>query len=71
LYRTISRLIGATVLALLVVGCGGPASSTDGSGTAKAFVPAPRPGEDVMKEQMLRLQQKGTLPKRLGIPKNK
>jgi hypothetical protein len=71
LYRMISRIIGANVLALLVVGCGGSSSSTDRSETTKAFVPAPRPGEDVMKEQMLLLQKKGKLPKGQGIPKNK
>ncbi len=70
MYRTISPIIGATVLALLAAGCGGSSSPADGSGTAKAFVPAPRPGEDVMKEQMLLLQKKGTVPKGKGIPKS-
>jgi hypothetical protein len=71
LYRRMSRIIGAAVLAMIVVGCGSSASPTDGSGTAKSVVPAPRPGEDVMKEQMLLLQKKGTLPKGHGIPKDK
>ncbi len=62
LYRTIRRIIGTTVLVLLMAGCGGPSSPTDGSGTAKAVVPAPRPGEDVMKEQMLMLQKKRNPP---------
>jgi hypothetical protein len=70
LYRRMSRIIGAAVLAMIVVGCGS-SSPTDGSGTAKSVVPAPRPGEDVMKEQMLLLQKKGTLPKGHGIPKDK
>ena len=64
------------ITALLVVGCAGcgdtrgtpPAPAESGGNTG---VPPPRPGEDVMKEQMSVLQKKGLLSKVPGVLKNK
>jgi hypothetical protein len=58
-------------MSLGVSGCGESADAPSKAGAAKPAAPPPRPGEDAMKEQMLRLQQKGVLSKVPGVPKAK
>jgi hypothetical protein len=70
LRRFLIGLTGAVALGMLTVGCGASPGTSDDPGAGKTVAPPPRPGEDTMKDAMLKLKQKGALPKGLVIPKN-
>jgi len=59
------------MVALIFAGCGDSPGTPANPEAGKTAGPPPRPGEDVMKEQMLLLQKKGVLSKVPGIPKHK
>jgi hypothetical protein len=67
----IGTILLAGSLALVTAGCGGSSETPAPSEAGKAAAPRPRPGEDVMKEQMLLLQKKGMLSKVPGAPPGK
>jgi len=59
------------MMALMIAGCGDSPGTPTNPAAGKTAAPPPRPGEDVMKEQMLLLQKKGAMSKVPGLPKNK
>jgi len=59
------------MLALMIAGCGDSPGTQANPEAGKTVTPPPRPGEDVMKEQMLLLKKKGAMSKVPGLPKNK
>jgi len=63
-------MIMTGTMALVFAGCGDSSGTPTNPEGGKTAAPPPRPGEDVMKEQMLRLQKKGAMPNLPGLPKN-
>jgi hypothetical protein len=71
LKRQIVSLILMGMFAVMLAGCGDSPGTQANPESGKTAGPPPRPGEDVMKEQMQLLQKKGMLSKVPGLPKNK
>lgn len=60
------RLMGAVLVAAMMVGCGGSGSGGAAGGAAKV---QPRPGEDAMKEAMGKILEKSRGKAIPGVPK--
>ena len=65
--RLIRATIGLVILVFVAAGCGGTGTGGGATGEKPAAL-SPRPGEDIMKDAMEKLKQKGkAIP---GMPKS-